>query len=181
MSLLPTLELGVVHYGLQHCIQMVTARWLPAGELDYVCAARFMSDMELCVLEIPGEGKQTKDAEICTLRELFQDMEETLGEFTLNAHSLEKPTAAPTQEQVGGEEWLVTPTTTLHQFQYACLDPGVTKWTSMASAFPDSAARQEFALNYALLGRLLPACSVHCVWEVPRASMVCCACSPLRC
>ena len=46
------------------------------------------------VLEIPEENsKQTIDGEKCSLRELIDELSQTVSDFTINCHDLVKPSA----------------------------------------------------------------------------------------
>lgn len=46
------------------------------------------------ILEITEqESKKTSDAERCSLKDLIDELHETVGDFTINCHSMEKPSA----------------------------------------------------------------------------------------
>ena len=57
-------------------------------------ACSWSSDLEPVVLEITEEdSKKTSDSDKCSLKELFDELSETVADFTVNGHTMEKPSA----------------------------------------------------------------------------------------
>ena len=64
-------------------------------ELARIISCRWTSHMQQAVLELQKkDSRQTEDAEICTLRDLFSEIEEGgVCDFTVNSHDVTKPSA----------------------------------------------------------------------------------------
>ena len=62
------------------------------GDLDRLMICAWRNDEAPVVLEIQSENsKATSDSELCTMRELLDELSETVSEFTINCHDLKKP------------------------------------------------------------------------------------------
>jgi hypothetical protein len=70
------------------------------GEMSRIQPVVWTSDQQLVVLEVPDEsGKGMVDSEMCTWRNLFQELaEHSITDPTVNSHEIRAPVAAGVEQ-----------------------------------------------------------------------------------